>query len=40
MALGKRYLGDVIAADKALEKLRVIDPYNSRLCFLEKLGIL
>ena len=40
MALGKRYLGDTIAADKALTKLRVIDPYNSRLCFLKKLRIL
>ena len=40
MALGKRYLGDAIAADEALAKLRVIDPYNSRLCFLTKLGIL
>ena len=28
------------AADEALAKLRVIDPYNSRLCFLTKLGIL
>lgn len=40
MALGKRYLGDTIAADEALTKLRVIDPYNSRLCFLKKLRIL
>ena len=40
MALGKRDLGDAIAADEALAKLRVIDPYNSRLCFLTKLGIL
>lgn len=39
-ALGKRYLGDTIAANEAIAKLRMIDPYNSRLMFLEALGIL
>lgn len=40
MALGCKGLGDDQGSRKALEELEALDPWNVKLCFLRRLGIL
>ena len=40
MALGCKGLGDNQGSRKALKELEALDPWNVKLCFLRRLGIL